>query len=72
MYTLHQNFRIDLFHLHLILSLSPRNIFAGYTHISATFAVGQKSFIRLFEGSIKNPEIDSTSAVGQKEKIVCD
>ena len=38
------------------------------------FTVNQvKSFIRLFEGSIKNPEIDSTSAVGQeKEKIVCD
>ena len=32
----------------------------------------RKSFIGLFEGSIKNPEIDSTSAGSQKEKIVCD
>ena len=62
--------------LSLNLYKNNRNIYM-YVYVCVfnfMFTVNQvKSFIRLFEGSIKNPEIDSTSAVGQeKEKIVCD
>ena len=59
----------------MILAISLFQIYVLYLHWIQylQWTEEKKSFIRLFEGSIKNPEIDSTSAVGQeKEKIVCD